>query len=69
MMRFLSSLAVALLLFPSVAHAYLNPDQGSIFLQLLLGGIAGGAVMFRVYWRRIVALLTRQAPPEKSIDD
>jgi hypothetical protein len=56
-------------LFPSPALAYLNPDQGSIFLQLLLGGVAGGAVIFKIYWRRIVAFITRQPPPEMPVDE
>ena len=32
------------------AHAYLDPGSGSMLLQLLLGGIAGLAVVFKLYW-------------------
>jgi hypothetical protein len=61
--------ALVALLLPSVANAYLNPDQGSILLQLLLGGVAGVAVIARLYWRRIVSFVTRRPPPDSSIDE
>jgi hypothetical protein len=32
------------------AHAYLDPGSGSMLLQLLLGGVAGLAVVFKLYW-------------------
>jgi len=35
------------------AHAYLDPGTGSMFLQLLLGGIAGALVTLRLYWAQI----------------
>jgi len=49
--------AVALVLLPTPAPAYLSPDSSSILLQLLLGGAAGIAVLLRVWWRRIAAWL------------
>ncbi len=33
------------------AHAYLDPGTGSILLQLLLGGVAGGLVIMKLYWQ------------------
>jgi hypothetical protein len=35
------------------AHAYLDPGTGSMLLQLLLGGLAGAAVIGRTYWSRL----------------
>lgn len=32
--------------------AYLDPGSGSLLLQGLVGGIAGAAVIAKVYWRR-----------------
>jgi hypothetical protein len=32
------------------AHAYLDPGSGSMLLQLLLGGVAGLAVVLKLYW-------------------
>lgn len=43
-----------LLAMPSPAHAYLDPGSGSMLVQALLGGIAGVAVLVKIYWRRIV---------------
>ncbi len=34
------------------AYAYLDPGSGSMLLQLLLGGIAGLAVIMKLYWAR-----------------
>lgn len=47
--------------------AYLDPGSGSLFLQLLLGGIAGVAVLGKVVWHRIKSALgVRSAVPEKA---
>lgn len=32
--------------------AYLDPGSGSLLLQALVGGVASGAVLARLYWRR-----------------
>lgn len=37
-------------------YAYLDPGSGSMFLQLLLGGIAGVAVILKLFWRRFTGL-------------
>ena len=37
--------------------AYLDPGTGSLFLQLLLGGVAGLAVIAKLYWRRLLSFL------------
>jgi len=41
------------LIFPQPAHAYLDPRTGSIFLQIVLGGFAGIAIIVRLFWTRI----------------
>jgi len=46
-------------LWPSSAHAYLDPATGSILLQGLLAGIAGLTVVLRLYWARIKAFFRR----------
>jgi len=42
-----------LLLIQRDASAYLDPSSGSILVQILLGGVAGFAVLLRIYWRKI----------------
>jgi hypothetical protein len=53
----LGTLAVAILFYPLPAHAYLDPASGSLFLQMLLGGIAGAALLIRMYWRKLLDVL------------
>jgi hypothetical protein len=46
--------APALLLFSTQdAHAYLDPGTGSMILQGLIGGIAGGMFAIRLYWGKL----------------
>lgn len=55
--RFLALAAVVwLLLVARPAHAYLDPASGSILLQLVLGGVAGVALILKLYWRKIRGL-------------
>ena len=39
------------------AHAYLDPASGSMFLQLLLGGVAGVALLVKLYWFKLLHFL------------
>lgn len=41
------------------ALAYLDPGTGSIMLQLLLGGIASGLIIAKMYWHRLHGWLAR----------
>jgi hypothetical protein len=44
----------ALLLFSTQnAYAYLDPGTGSMLLQGLIGGIAGGMFAIRLYWSKL----------------
>ena len=42
---------------PGRACAYLDPGSGSMLLQVLLGGLAGIAVLLKMYWHRLLAWL------------
>ena len=44
------------LLFPTWAHAYLDPATGSIILQMVMGGVAGAALLMKLYWHRFLGL-------------
>ncbi len=37
----------------SSSYAYLDPGTGSILLQGLIGGIASGMFIARVYWAKV----------------
>jgi hypothetical protein len=52
-----SDAAIAVLLLTlagaTPAAAYLDPASGSMLLQVLLGGIAGLALFFKLFWRKV----------------
>ena len=62
------TLALAILLLPAQnAYAYLDPGTGSIILQALIGGIAGGLLFIKIYWARTKSYfqgLLRTSSPE-----
>ncbi len=52
-----------LLAMPAAAWAYVDPAAGSIFLQLLLGGVAGVLIALKLTYRQILGWFGRR-PPE-----
>jgi hypothetical protein len=59
--------AVALLFAaPSPAYAYLDANTGSLLLQLLLGGVAGIALLGKLYWQRLKGFLGLQKPDDDA---
>ncbi|HDP34245.1 MAG TPA: hypothetical protein ENN29_03945 [Candidatus Hydrogenedentes bacterium] len=70
--RFVAVIFLCLFLFQQDAHAYLDPSSGSILIQILLGGVAGIFVLFRIYWRRIrraLGLYKREVSAETGEQD
>lgn len=54
------------------AQAYLDPGTGSMILQLLLGGLAGIALVGKLYWAKLLSLFSLQTKPnrpEKCAED
>jgi hypothetical protein len=43
--------------FERPTYAYLDPGSGSMLLQVLLGGVAGVAVIVKLYWRGLLSFL------------
>ena len=41
------------------AFAYLDPGTGSIIIQGIIGAIAGGLVVGRMYWHKLKSLFSR----------
>jgi len=41
------------------ARAYMDPGTGSIYLQLLVGGVAGVAVAVKMFYRTIKSYFKR----------
>ncbi len=50
------------LLFLAIAvtpvHAYLDPGTGSFILQMILGGVAGAALLVKVYWQKFMGFFS-----------
>jgi len=59
----------SVLLLPSFAQAYLDPGNGSMLLQLLLGGAAGLSVILKLYWRRFLSVIGLAKREEASPPD
>lgn len=53
---FASFLCIVTVLDSSPAYAYLDAGTGSMILQLILGGLAGLAVVLKVFWHRILGI-------------
>ena len=50
--------AVTLLLLSArPAQAYLDANTGSLLIQLLVGGVAGIALIGKLYWHKILVFL------------
>jgi hypothetical protein len=45
-----------------VANAYVDPGTGSFVFQAVIGGILAVGLAIKVFWRRIVAFVTRRGP-------
>ncbi len=47
------------------AVTYIDPGTGSVVLQAILAGVAGLAVLARLFWRRLTGLFRRgDRPPQ-----
>jgi hypothetical protein len=50
------------------AYAYVDPGSGGMLVQLLLGGVAGAALIARLYWQRLLKRIgiRKDEPDQKS---
>ena len=46
--------------------AYLDPGSGSMLVQLLLGGVAGAAVIVKLGWQRLRGMVGMSGPKEQQ---
>lgn len=46
--------------------AYLDPNSGSILLQLALATLLGLGVLLRSQWRRLKSLFKKEEPEDKN---
>jgi hypothetical protein len=50
------------------ALAYLDPGTGSILVQAIIGGVATGLFVVRMYWRKIKVLFGPEKPAEDQYE-
>ena len=55
----LAGIAFLIVCWEQPAYAYLDPGSGSLLLQVLMGGLAGAAVVCKVYWKSLMARFGR----------
>ena len=51
---------------PGTAHAYLDANTGSLILQILVGGVAGLALVGKLMWHRITGFLGLRRPEDEE---
>ncbi len=49
------------------AYCYLDPGAGSMLAQLIMGGVAGVLVVFKLYWSKLKSFFIKtDLDPEKD---
>jgi hypothetical protein len=69
-MKIFSALGLTLalvVLSESRVDAYLDPGSGSMLVQLLLGGVAGAAVILKLAWHRLRGLFGTSVEKEPAV--
>lgn len=41
------------------AYAYIDPGTGSYIIQVMIGGLLGGAFALKVYWKKVRAYFSK----------
>ena len=59
---------LATIIYPFPADAYLDPGTGSMVLHLVVGAIAGGLMVIKVYWYKFKSLFTRPETNGEGVD-
>jgi hypothetical protein len=71
---FIAFLSAMCLLWPSSAHAYLDPATGSYVVQILIAMLVSIGVVVKQYWRQLTAFCRRlssgqaQKKPSEEVD-
>jgi|APSaa5957512535_1039671.scaffolds.fasta_scaffold81199_2 hypothetical protein len=60
--------AVLAVIWPQAAHAYFDPGTGSMIIQGLIAGLAGGWFLFRTQWDRLKNFFAKDKVREASED-
>ena len=55
-------------LFVEPAYSYLEPGAGSILAQLIMGGMAGVLMVFKLYWSKVKSFFIKKNSNPESDD-
>ena len=55
--------------FAKPTYAYLDPGTGSYITQLMIGFVAGGLYLLKLYWQKIVGVVKRLFRKPKKTDE
>jgi hypothetical protein len=54
-------------IFVEPAYSYLDPGTGSMLAQLVMGGLAGVLVVFKLYWKKVKSFFIKtNSNPERD---
>ena len=60
------AVCLTIVLYPLVAHAYLDPGSVSIVLQAIIGAFVALTVTISVYWQKFLGLFRTKPKNEKK---
>jgi hypothetical protein len=69
MIKIVLAIGILFLTGEQKAYAYLDPGSGSLFLQLLIGGIAAFFFALKAYWLKIKGFFTKPKNLSKDTKD
>jgi hypothetical protein len=64
----LAAVPVLVMLFPGVAHAYLDAGTGSLILQVALAGILTALYTAKVYWQQLKIFVAKRVLRKNGTD-
>ena len=66
-MKHVFFLLLFLVLTVEPAYCYLDPGTGSMLAQLIMGGLAGVLVIFKLYWKNVKSFFIKtNSNPERD---
>lgn len=53
-------IALLLLLYPSTAHAYIDPGAGSSVIQVVIASAVAGMFALKMFWQKVISKIRRK---------
>ncbi len=62
----LSFIAFFYFITPNMLYGYLDAGTGSYMIQIIIAGLAGGALAIKIFWRRIYSFFKKDPSRSKK---